>query len=181
MAAFIDLTGMRFGRLVVQERAESGVCCGKKTSRWVCICDCGEKIVTEAHSLRRGRTKSCGCLNREVQKKDAKTRALKHGDSDSRIYHIWAHMKQRCDNKNVERYKHYGGRGIFVCEEWHSSFDSFRAWALSSGYREDLTIDRIDVDGNYEPSNCRWATWAEQSRNRRCCKRDRNSQSAVFV
>lgn len=173
MARLKELTETKFGRLTVIARAENGRCSGKAVTRWLCECDCGNRVVVEGHSLRRGRTKSCGCLNQELQKKFAQTRAVTHGGSSTRLYHIYAHMKSRCYCPTNAKYRLYGGRGIRICDKWLSGFAHFRDWALSNGYRDDLTIDRIDPDGNYEPSNCRWATLAEQSRNRRCVKNDR--------
>lgn len=167
-----ELTGTKFGRLTVVARSENSRRSGKSVTRWLCKCDCGNLVVVEGHSLSRGRTKSCGCLNRETQKKYAQTRAKTHGGSYTRLYHIYSHMKSRCYHQTDAKYNLYGGRGIRICDEWLFSFVSFREWALSNGYRDNLTIDRIDPDGNYEPQNCRWATLAEQSRNRRCVKKN---------
>lgn len=172
MAAFKDLTGQRFGRLTVVERAENGRCSGKAVTRWVCKCDCGNTIIVEGHSIKRGRTKSCGCLNTERRSELLKERATTHGGCYTRLYHIYAHMKGRCYRQTDAKFRLYGGRGIKICDEWLADFAAFRTWALSNGYRDDLTIDRINPDGNYEPANCRWATLAEQSRNRRCVKHD---------
>lgn len=164
MGSFIDLTGKKFGRLTVLNRAENGRTANKPVVRWKCICECGNRLITEGNSLRRGRTKSCGCLNQVSRLKNLKR--VTHGGSQTRLYHIWAHMKQRCSNPNVERYPLYGGRGIKVCESWNKSFSAFRDWALSNGYSDSLTLDRINVDGDYEPKNCRWATMKQQQNNK---------------
>ena len=127
-----------------------------------CKCDCGKEIIVRGSNLVNHRTKSCGCIRREV------TRNLKflHGQHDTRLYRCWQNMKDRCGNEKNKEYKNYGGRGIKVCSRWQDSFVDFAEWALNSGYDESLTIDRIDVDGNYCPENCRWSTMKEQSRNR---------------
>lgn len=141
---------------------------GKHIACYLVQCDCGsEPFRIEAGSI--GRTKSCGCLIAKVQTERCKEMGLQnriHNDTGSRLYMIWANMKERCYNKNNPKYKNYGDRGIIVCDEWKYSYVCFREWALSNGYSNLLTIDRIDVDGNYEPSNCRWTTNVEQSNNR---------------
>lgn len=234
MSQIKDLSGMRFGRLVVMKRGEDRIKpCGKKIVRWECKCDCGNEVTVSRDSLMSGNTKSCGCLHseqlseRNVRSSNAElvgqkfgrltvvgiekniknnrmwkcicecgniciasTNSLRrgkvtscgckrkenmpllhennitHGKSKSRLYRIWNGMKSRCNNPNYEHYKDYGARGISVCKEWSDSFETFENWALNNGYQENLTIDRRDNDGNYEPGNCRWVTRADNNRNK---------------
>lgn len=158
-----DITGKRFGRLVVTGRNQND---GIRWSRWNCVCDCGNKTIVTRSSLINGTTKSCGCFQTENRFKKRKD----NPKSERRLYRILWGMKSRCYNENSEKYKHYGGRGITVCDEWLNNYDSFETWALANGYEDGLTIDRIDVDGNYEPNNCRWLTRAENNKTRRNCK-----------
>lgn len=164
-----DLTGQRFGRLTV-------IAIHGKDKRgkllWLCRCDCGNTSTVRPYNLKNGNTKSCGCFQKEVSGN------LKHGllkaanrQETHRLHYIWASMKTRCNNSNRKGYKDYGERGIKVCKEWNDDFKAFYDWALSHGYADNLTIDRIDVNGNYEPSNCRWITNIEQQKNKRNSKK----------
>lgn len=163
----VDITNQRFGRLIALKRCERPK---GHPAVWLCLCDCGNYKEVTLNHLRRG-TKSCGCLSKEIAPERAKLaklkeRAIKHGDFGTKLYGVWAGMKRRCNNPNVLHYEDYGGRGIKVCDSWND-YINFKEWAISSGYKEGLTLDRIDVDGNYEPSNCRWVGWHTQQRNRR--------------
>ena len=129
---------------------------------YLCKCTCGNTCIVERFHLKYGHTQSCGCLKKGIGKIN-----YKHGMEKSRLYHIWQGIKRRCLNKNEDKYAQYGGRGIKICDEWKNNSSNFIKWALNNGYEDNLTIDRIDVDGNYEPSNCRWVTMKEQSINRR--------------
>lgn len=151
----VDLTGQKFGKLTVVEIAY------RKNKRifWKCLCDCGNYSYVDGGNLKSGHTSSCGCLQKELGL------APSHHLRFHRLYNIWSLMKKRCINSTDKLFSYYGGRGIKICDEWKNDFKVFYDWAMASGYQENLTIDRIDVNGNYEPNNCRWITQKEQVRN----------------
>lgn len=158
-----ELVGQRFGKLIVVKKVGTkrvGIA-QKPKSLWLCKCDCGNEKVVLRSSLITGNTKSCGCLELETKR----AIHLKHGMAKTRLWNIWINMKSRCESTKNKDYKYYGGRGITVCEEW-KAFESFMNWSFKNGYKDELTLDRIDNDAGYEPNNCRWATRKEQTRNR---------------
>ena len=210
-----DLTGQKFGKLLVVEEAGRK----KREVLWKCLCDCGNYCYQVGHRLRKGKVKSCGCLKRSPKKRvkadeiigktfneltviekigkdergtlfmcqcscgnttllhtrdivSGNTRSCgclstKHKQYGTRLYQTWADMKRRCYNEDNKSYKYYGAKGVAVCEEWKNNFESFYNWSIANNYSDDLTIDRINPFGNYEPTNCRWVTRTEQAHNKR--------------
>lgn len=177
-----DLAGRRFGRLTVIKRSGTSK---SHSVVWLCRCDCGNLCEISSTCLIHGHTRSCGCYGIERRTAASVAANKTHGMSKDRLYTVWSSMKQRCGNPNAHEYENYGGRGISVCDEWSSSFEAFCEWAYSHGYdpnapRGKCTIDRIDVNGNYEPSNCRFVDMKVQCRNRRakCTEREGTSTSS---
>lgn len=160
------LVGRKFSRLIVLK--DSGNRSRGRRIIWLCLCDCGNLTRVTTDDLKRGNTKSCGCLLWEVRSELGKRHTkgnLKHGDSKGvRLYRAWRNMICRCYYSKRRDYKYYGEIGIRVCGKWRKSYPPFKRWALKSGYRENLVIDRINSDGNYEPNNCQWITQAENAR-----------------
>lgn len=167
----IDIAGKRFGRLFAERRTNERDSDGNVI--WECRCLCGKRLNVPSSSLRKGNTRSCGCLKKE------NFTNRKHGMSQSKIYDVWTTMLQRCYNPNNKKFGDYGGRGIAVCAEWRSDFQNFLNWSLENGYeirfgKDRLTIDRINNDQDYSPGNCRWATYSVQNSNQRPRTRERH-------
>jgi hypothetical protein len=159
--------GAKYGALSVLSSAGLDA---RQNSIWLCACDCGNTRTARGSELRRGITTSCGCLK-------TKRHALaitKHGYSRDPLYSVWRAMIARTTKSNTASYQFYGARGIAVCDEWSTDFEAFRLWALANGYRQGLSIDRIDNDANYSPKNCRWVSAKEQAANRRTRRDSRN-------
>lgn len=173
----LHLEGQRYGKLVVKKEAEPIYSkTGKMIRRWECQCDCGNETIVRHGDLRGGRTVSCGCYNYE---KDSVVKT--HGYSRTKLGMVYTGIKQRCNNPNNKNYKHYGGRGIKVCEEWEKNPQTFFDWAIKNGYKEGLSIDRIDVNGNYEPSNCRWVDYEVQSINQGLRKDNKTGYKGIYI
>ncbi|PEI49943.1 hypothetical protein [Bacillus toyonensis] len=157
MVKMIDRTGIKYGRLTVLEKVDSDK---KGNARWLCRCDCGNEKIILGWSLAN-RTRSCGCIQKEVTSKRAKI----HGLYGTHIHTVWRHMKERCKNPNSKDFVNYGGRGIKLFQDWEK-LENFFEWSKKNGYNEGLSIERIDVNGNYEPDNCKWITLSEQWNNK---------------
>lgn len=148
MGTFIDLLGQNFGRLTVIERMPNN---NRNQAVWKCRCDCGNEIIVEAGHLRSGHTQSCGCFHRDMDVEYHTT----HGMKRTKLFRVFHSMKGRCYNPTDKKYNRYGARGIKICDKWLNNPSSFFEWATQNGYKEGLSIDRIDNDGNYCPGNCR--------------------------
>ena len=159
MGAFINLLGQRFGRLTVIERMPNNI---RKQAVWKCRCDCGSEVIVESGHLRSGHTQSCGCYGHERAAEHNTIHGMKH----SKLFRVFHCMKGRCYNPTDHKYYRYGARGIKICDEWLNNPKTFFDWALANGYKEGLTIDRINNDGDYCPENCRWTDDFVQANNK---------------
>lgn len=176
MPKVIDLTGIRFGRLVVVSKIESS----SRQKQWNCLCDCGKEKVFYATNLKSGKSQSCGCMRTEM----IIERSLKHGNrgkgQTTREYEVWCSMISRCESKSDTSYHNYGERGIKVCDRWRSSFENFLA-DMGKRPSNKHSIDRIDVNGDYEPTNCNWTTVEVQRQNRRILKSNTSGVNGVYL
>lgn len=180
MAQKHDLTNQKFGRLTALYTVPNNT----HRTRWHCVCDCGNTKDVLQQNLLNGHVKSCGCFlsERNGERITEYNRTIgreMHGETKTRLYRIWISIKTRCFYENSDSYKNYGGRGITICQEWVESFESFRSWAMSNGYSDKLTIDRIDVDGDYCPDNCRWVSMSVQEFNKRTLQRNTSGRTGV--
>lgn len=154
-----DNLGEKYGRLTVVEFVDRK----HSSDRYKFLCECGNEKICYLANVKRGTTKSCGCLLKERAIK----RMTKHGESKTRLYKIYTGMQSRCYREYTKSYKSYGAKGITICDEWNESFLKFKEWALNNGYQEDLSIERVDPSGNYEPSNCKWIARKLQNDNKK--------------
>lgn len=165
------MIGQKFGMLLVVKSVDADA---KRNLRWLCRCDCGGDFIAYGYKLRSGASQNCRC--RQRAKLAAKN--FSHGMTGSRLYSVWANMHARCGNPKYKQYADYGGRGITVCCDWRA-FEPFAEWAQAHGYAEHLTIERKDNSAGYSPTNCRWATSLEQSRNKRPRKDQKLSDAQI--
>lgn len=163
MTRMIDLTGQKFSKLKVLSYAGKDK---QGSALWLCRCECGKTKVIIGKDLRNGHTKSCGCYQKERVSITNRT----HNQTNTRLYRTWRHMKDRCFYPKSDRYKNYGARGITVCNEW-LNFENFYNWAINNGYKENLTLERRNNNGNYEPKNCCWILMKEQAKNKQNSKK----------
>lgn len=162
--------GMRFGRLTIigfSQTKDDGTNC----VLWNCKCDCGNMVYgRRPNMVKAGEVRSCGCLKKEQDRHNLGESRITHGQSGTRLYGIWEKMRGRCNIEKNPAYYNYGGRGIKVCDDWNNEFEKFYEWAMANGYRDDLSIERIDVNGGYNPDNCCWIPMADQNKNKRNCR-----------